>query len=59
MLYLLDEKRPPLRGYLMDGDFFIGAALSSTLAKLALRYLTLVHDPKKQNVSILALIFMI
>ena len=37
----------------MEGDFFIGAALSSTLAKLALRYLTLVHDPKKQNVNIL------
>ncbi|GIY28447.1 coatomer subunit beta, partial [Caerostris extrusa] len=44
-----DEKKPPLRGYLLEGDFFIGAALSSTLAKLALRYITLVHDPKKQN----------
>lgn len=32
------EKRPPLRQYLMDGDFFIGAALASTLTKLALRY---------------------
>ncbi|GIY34863.1 hypothetical protein CDAR_382581 [Caerostris darwini] len=44
-----NEKKPPLRGYLLEGDFFIGAALSSTLAKLALRYITLVHDPKKQN----------
>lgn len=35
----------------MDGDFFIGAALSSTLTKLALRYINLVNDPKKQNVS--------
>ncbi|CAH0553104.1 unnamed protein product [Brassicogethes aeneus] len=33
-----EVKRPPLRQYLMDGDFFIGAALASTLTKLALRY---------------------
>lgn len=32
------EKRPPLRQYLMDGDFFVGAALGTTLTKLALRY---------------------
>ncbi|XP_025830355.1 coatomer subunit beta [Agrilus planipennis] len=32
------EKRPPLRQYFMDGDFFIGAALGTTLTKLALRY---------------------
>ena len=32
------EKRPPLRQYLMDGDFFIGAALGTTLTKLALRH---------------------
>ncbi|CAG9854809.1 unnamed protein product [Phyllotreta striolata] len=32
------EKRPPLRQYLMDGDFFIAASLASTLTKLALRY---------------------
>ncbi|KAG5881682.1 hypothetical protein JTB14_002167 [Gonioctena quinquepunctata] len=32
------EKRPPLRQYLMDGDFFIGASLASTLTKLALRF---------------------
>ncbi|GFU27131.1 coatomer subunit beta [Trichonephila clavipes] len=44
-----NEKKPPLRGYLLEGDYFIGAALSSTLAKLALRYITLVYDPKKQN----------
>lgn len=34
------ESRPPLRQYLMDGDFFIGAAVGTTLAKLALRYST-------------------
>ncbi|KAJ8917140.1 hypothetical protein NQ315_012632 [Exocentrus adspersus] len=32
------DKRPALRQYLMDGDFFIGAALASSLTKLALRY---------------------
>lgn len=36
----------------MDGDFFIGAALSTTLTKLALRYVAQTPDPKKQNVSL-------
>ena len=43
------EARPPLRQYMMDGDFFIGAALGTTLAKLALRYMSLTSDSKKQN----------
>lgn len=43
------ETRPPLRQYLMDGDFFIGAALGTTLAKLAMRYNALIHDKKRQN----------
>lgn len=43
------EARPPLRQYMMDGDFFIGAALGTTLAKLALRYMSLTPDSKKQN----------
>ncbi|XP_053950693.1 coatomer subunit beta [Anastrepha ludens] len=43
------EKRPPLRQYLMDGDFFIGAALSATLTKLALRYLELENEDRLQN----------
>lgn len=43
------ETRPPLRQYLIDGDFFIGAALGTTLAKLAMRYNALVHDKKRQN----------
>lgn len=38
------EKRPPLRQYLMDGDFFIGAALSATLTKLVLRYADLEQE---------------
>ncbi|XP_063232537.1 coatomer subunit beta isoform X1 [Bacillus rossius redtenbacheri] len=43
------EARPPLRQYLMDGDFFIGSSLGTSLAKLALRYCTLVADPRKHN----------
>uniref|UniRef100_A0A1W7RAR9 Coatomer subunit beta n=1 Tax=Hadrurus spadix TaxID=141984 RepID=A0A1W7RAR9_9SCOR len=46
------NKRPPLCGYLMEGDFFVGGALSSSLAKLALRYASLVKDQKKQNAFI-------
>ncbi|XP_039294809.1 coatomer subunit beta [Nilaparvata lugens] len=44
-----EAARPPLRQYLMDGDFFIGAALGTTLAKLALRHMALVADPVRQN----------
>jgi len=32
------KDRPPLRRYLMDGDFFTGASLATSLTKLALRY---------------------
>ncbi|XP_058467960.1 coatomer subunit beta [Malaya genurostris] len=42
-------ERPPLRQYLMDGDFFIGATLASTLTKLVLRYVELEPNEKKQN----------
>lgn len=31
-------KRPPLRQYLIDGDFYIGAALGTTFTKLGIRY---------------------
>jgi coatomer subunit beta len=44
-----EEVRPPLRQYLMDGDFFVGAALATTLTKLALRYITITDDKRKQN----------
>jgi len=44
-----EEERPPLRQYLMEGDFFVGAALSTTLTKLALRYIDVVDNPKRQN----------
>lgn len=43
------EARPPLRQYLMDGDFFMGASLGTTLVKLALRYISIVSDSVRQN----------
>jgi len=42
-------ERPPLRKYLMEGDFFIGAAIGSTLTKLALRFAAQVAEVSKQN----------
>jgi coatomer subunit beta len=43
------EKRPPLRQYLMDGDFFIGAALATNLTKLVLKYIALESHKPTQN----------
>lgn len=43
------EQRPPLRSYLMKGDFFIGSAIGSTLTKLALRFLDVQPDVAEQN----------
>lgn len=50
-LFVILSNRPPLRQYLLDGEFFVGAAISCTLAKLALRYLDMEEDKEKQNVS--------
>lgn len=44
-----DEKRPPLRSYLLKGDFFIGSAIGSTLTKLALRFLQIDSNTSHQN----------
>ncbi|XP_071943606.1 coatomer subunit beta-like [Antedon mediterranea] len=44
-----DDTRPPMRGFLMDGDFFVGACLATVLSKLAFRYVDLVASEKKQN----------
>ncbi|KAL6441667.1 hypothetical protein ACFW04_003650 [Cataglyphis niger] len=44
-----EEKRPALVQYMMEGDFFIGASLATTLAKLALRYKTLETNVQKSN----------
>ncbi|XP_032832943.1 coatomer subunit beta isoform X2 [Petromyzon marinus] len=44
-----EEERPPLRGFLLEGDFYVGAAMATTLTKLALRYIALVDDKRRQN----------
>ncbi len=38
-----------MRQYLMNGGFFIGASIGTTLAKLSLRYLSLNDDVVSQN----------
>ncbi|XP_048767337.2 coatomer subunit beta-like [Ostrea edulis] len=43
------EERPPMRQYMMDGDFFVGAALATTLTKLALKFIANTNDMKRQN----------
>lgn len=43
------EEHPPLRQYLMDGDFFIATTLATTLTKLALKYIDLEKETAKQN----------
>ncbi|XP_011872558.1 PREDICTED: coatomer subunit beta [Vollenhovia emeryi] len=44
-----EEKRPALVQYMMEGDFFIGASLATTLAKLAFRYKMLENNVQKSN----------
>ena len=44
------DKRPTLRSFLIQGHFFIAAALSRTLTKLALKYVSLMpQNALKQN----------
>jgi len=43
------EERPPLRKYLMEGDFFIGASIATTLTKLALRFVQQTSNIQLQN----------
>ena len=40
---------PPLRQYLLNGEFFIGTALANCLVKLALRYRQVVGAGKQSN----------
>ncbi len=42
-----DADKPILRRWLLDGDFFVAAALSSVLIKLVLRYQSLMSDGQK------------
>ncbi|XP_036148869.1 coatomer subunit beta [Monomorium pharaonis] len=44
-----EEKRPALVQYMMEGEFFIGASLATTLAKLSLRYKILETNVQKSN----------
>lgn len=44
-----EDNRPALVRYMMEGDFFIGASLATTLSKLALRYKQLEKDEKRSN----------
>ena len=46
-----DRERPPLRKFLMDGDFFVGAALGATLTKLALRFADAVASEAKGTIK--------
>ena len=43
----------------MDGDFFVGAAMATSLTKLALRYVDQTTDKKRQNVSIFYWVFVL
>lgn len=44
------DSRPVLRGFLLQGHFFIAAALARTLTKLAIKYVQLrENEPLKQN----------
>ncbi|GMR36407.1 hypothetical protein PMAYCL1PPCAC_06602, partial [Pristionchus mayeri] len=42
------EDRPPLRRFLLDGDFFIAASLATSLSKLAANHAKLNSGKKKQ-----------
>uniref|UniRef100_A0A0K8S656 Coatomer subunit beta n=1 Tax=Lygus hesperus TaxID=30085 RepID=A0A0K8S656_LYGHE len=43
------EDRPPLRQYLIDGDYFIGSTIASTLVKLSLKFDNLESNTAAQN----------
>lgn len=43
------NRQPSLRTFLLDGDFFIGSALATSLCKLVIRYMNLEVDSTKQN----------
>ena len=43
------NRQTSLRTFLLDGDFFIGAALATSLCKLVIRYINLEQDSIKQN----------
>ena len=50
---MVSPSSPPLRAYLLEGKFFIAAALASTLTKLGVRYVQHVEQASSKNVSVL------
>jgi len=44
-------EKPPLRKFLLDGDFFVGAALAGCLTKLALRFAEAVASEAKGQIK--------
>ena len=53
------DTRPPLRNYLMKGDFFIGSVIGSTLTKLALKFIDVTSDVVVQNKFVAEAMFVI
>ena len=47
-----EESRPSIRGFLLDGEFFIAAVLATTLTKIALRYATQETNVSHQNLFV-------
>jgi coatomer subunit beta len=43
------NRQASLRTFLLDGDFFIGASLATSLCKLVIRYMDFEQDSAKQN----------
>ena len=43
------NRQPSLRSFLLEGDFFIGAALATSLCKLVIRCIDCEQDSAKQN----------
>ena len=43
------SNRPPLRGLILDGDFYLATVLAATLTKLVMRYSDLTDDPGRVN----------
>ena len=53
------DKRPTFRGFLLQGNFFIAAALARTLTKLALKYVRLESGSLKQNRFVAEAVFIL
>ena len=56
---LSDIKRPPLRQFMMEGNFSVAGSLSTSLTKQALRFLASCPDARKQNSFIAQCMFIL